>query len=92
MPKKTQCLSSGTYRVRIEEKIQLIAELRHKYPLKDLLVFTNISKSTYYYNLSHSEDKYAKIRDIIIEIYDSNYGAYGYRHITCVLRASSGFI
>ena len=86
MPKKTQCLSSGTNRARIKKQVKLIAELRHKYPLKDLLVFTNIPRSTYYYHLSHSEDKYAKIRDMIVEIYDSNYGAYGYRRITSVLR------
>lgn len=92
MSKKTQCLSSGTYRARIEEQVRIVAELRHKYPLKDLLNFFNIPRSTFYYHLSNKKDKYVKEKDLIVKIYNDNYGAYGYRRITSALRASTVLI
>ena len=55
-------------------------------------MFTNIPRSTYYYHLTNKTDKYIKEKELISEIYNSNYGAYGYRRITSVLRASCGLI
>ena len=92
MPKKTQRLSSGTYSAGIEEKVIIISELRPKYPFKDLLDFFEIPRSTYYYHLSHSQDKYEVEKQLIQEIYDKNNGAYGYRRITSVLRNEQGLV
>ena len=48
--KKTECLSSCG-RAKEREKAFIIAELRQKYPLKDLLELSGIARSTYYYYL-----------------------------------------
>ena len=43
----------------IEFEAEIIAELRHKYPLKELLKLSGISRSTYYYYLKKkNKDKY----------------------------------
>ena len=44
--KKTECLSSCG-RAKERQKAFIIAELRHKYPLKDLLELSGIARSTY---------------------------------------------
>ena len=70
-----------------------MAELRQKYPLKELLTLSGLARSTFYYyvNESKKSDKYAEIKDQIKEIYEQNKGRYGYRRIHCVLR-SLGYI
>ena len=57
-----------------------------------MLDFFEIPRSTYYYHLSHSQDKYEVEKQLIQEIYDKNNGAYGYRRITSVLRNEQGLV
>ena len=52
--KKTECLSSCG-RAKEREKAFIIAELRQKYPLKDLLALSGIARSTYYYYLKQKD-------------------------------------
>ena len=69
-------------------KAFIIAELRQKYPLKDLLVLSGIARSTYYYYLKQKDkDKYESEKQDIIGIYNANKGRYGYRRICAVLKA-----
>ena len=86
MSKKTQCLSSGTYRAREREKAKVIAELRLKYPLKDLINFLEIARSTYHYYLKEKQDKYEVEKQEILNIFTSSKNTYGYRRITLELR------
>lgn len=80
-------------KVQKSDKINIIIELRKKYPLKILLEITNIKRSTYYFHLK-KKDMDLKNRDIINkikEIFYENKRRYGYRRITLELR-KQGFI
>lgn len=75
------------------DKINIIFELKNKYPLKILLEITNIKRSTYYFHLN-KKDMDLKNGDIINkikEIFYENKRRYGYRRITLELR-KQGFI
>lgn len=63
-------------------------ELRHKYPLRILLKVTELSKSSYCYqvNVLKKEDKDIDIKDLITSIYNKHKGRYGYRRIYLELR------
>ena len=69
------------------DKTCVINALRNRYSLKRLLVRLNISKSSYFYQVSiiGKEDKYSDIREDIISIFNTAYKAYGYRRIYKVL-------
>ena len=85
--KKTECLSSCG-RAKERQKAFIIAELRQKYPLKDLLELSGIARSTYYCYLKQKDkDKYESEKQDILEIYNSNKGRYGYRRICAVMKA-----
>ena len=61
--KKTECLSSCG-RAKEREKAFIIAELRHKYPLKDLLELSEMpSRSTYYYYLKQKDKDDVEAKD-----------------------------
>lgn len=46
-----------------------------------------MSRSTFYYRLSHQKDrKNRKVMHQIKDIFNQHHGNYGYRRITCVLR------
>ncbi len=65
----------------------IIAELRQRYPLKDLLKLSGIARSTFYYYLkSKDADKYKEVKDVILDIFNQNKGRYGYRRISSVLK------
>ncbi len=53
-----------------------------------MLGYLKISKSTYFYNIKHmnEKDKDAIIKQQITDIYNENLGRYGYRRITLVIR------
>jgi len=70
------------------EKVILVAELRRKFKLCDLLNHAELPRSTFYYHLKKEEkpDKYAEIKQQITEIYHRHKGRYGYRRITLELR------
>ena len=64
-----------------------IAELRQDYPLALLLRISGLKRSTYYYVYSHmDEDKDAKLKQLISDIFNENKGRYGYRRIDLELR------
>lgn len=80
-------------KVQKSDKINIIFELKNKYPLKILLEITNIKRSTYYFHLK-KKDMDLKNGDIINkikEIFYENKRRYGYRRITLELR-KQGFI
>ena len=57
------------------------------YPLKDLLKLSGLARSTFYYYLKPNDtDKYKKIKDEILDIFNQNKGRYGYRRILSVLK------
>ncbi|MDD7456973.1 MAG: IS3 family transposase [Clostridia bacterium] len=64
----------------------MVAELRHKYPLKELLVFAKLARSTYYYYLKEKQDKYLVEKQVIQDIFSNSKNTYGYRRITLGLR------
>ena len=70
----------------------MVFELRQKYPLKELLKFSNIPRSSYYYYVKQKDkDKYIIEKQEILEIFNSNKGRYGYRRILSVLK-DKGYI
>ena len=92
MLKKTPSLSSRTSEPSNEEKVKTINELRHRFPLADLLKICRIAKSSYYYGLKalkakESRDK--ELRDKILEIYRKSHCRYGFKRITLVLNNNS---
>lgn len=61
--------------------------MRLKYPLDDLLEYTGLSRSTYYYNTRDRVDKYADLKESISTVFYENKGRYGYRRVHAALRA-----
>ena len=80
-------------KVQKSDKINIIVELRKKYPLKILLEITNLKRSTYYFHLKKKDMdlKNEGIINKIKEIFYENKRRYGYRRITLELR-KQGFI
>ena len=69
------------------EKTQVIDALREKYGLKVLLQELDMGKSSYFYQKSiQGKDKYASLRETIIDIFLENDRRYGYRRINLALR------
>lgn len=64
----------------------IVNELRLSYPLQDLLEYTGLSRSTFFYNIRHTTDKYAELKDEIASIYYENKGLYGYRRVHAALK------
>lgn len=66
-----------------EDKAEVIAELRHKYNLSDLLKLANLPRSTYYYSrkVLAKPDRYHQIKEELSSIYHFHEGRYGYRRI-----------
>lgn len=71
-----------------KEKTQIIVELRQKYKLNILLSIAQLSRSTFYYQLSKQRaiDPLLNLKDRIKSIYHKHKGRYGYRRITATLR------
>ena len=70
------------------EKAMVIEALRFKYPMKDILEVFDMAKSSYCYqhNQLQKEDKFRKLRERIIDIFNKNKKRYGYRRIHMVLK------
>ena len=65
----------------------MIEQLRCQFPLAALLKAAKMSRSTFYYQLSHEKDRQNKdVMFQIKKIFNKHHGNYGYRRITCVLR------
>lgn len=74
----------------------MIDELRHKYPLKDLLELAKMAKSTFFYWLGviHRQDRNAGLKAKIRELFEAKGKAnekYGYRRICLELRKTEEF-
>ena len=70
------------------EKAVIIDVLKNKYSLPSLLQKLQLSKSSYYYqeHAINQEDKYAKVRYRIIELFAETKNRYGYRRIHALLK------
>jgi len=65
-----------------------VLELRHRYPLVDLLKVAGLARSTFYYQqkVLQAGDKYASLKDRIRTLFEQHKGRYGYRRITAAVR------
>ncbi len=62
-------------------------ELRQRFKLSWLLIYSKLPRSTFYYYLKQSKtDKYAIAKAEIKELFEKNKERYGYRRITALLR------
>ncbi|UKS62681.1 IS3 family transposase [Bacillus toyonensis] len=70
--KKVECLSSKQETITKQDKAQVIYELRHEFPVKELLQLANIPRSTYYYWIKrfNRPDSNAEVKELIQAIYD----------------------
>ncbi|RSD25226.1 IS3 family transposase [Mesobacillus subterraneus] len=90
--KKLHGLNSGKGKVTVQEKAQIVYELRHDFKVTELVKMAEIKRSTYYYWVKQMKqpDKYEKVKEVIQHIFDKHKGRYGYRRITLELR-NKGF-
>jgi len=70
------------------EKAVIIDALKNKYSLPKLLNKLMLSRSSYYYQEAaiNRADKYADIRQVIIQLFHDNRDAFGYRKIHMLLK------
>ncbi|WP_409293915.1 IS3 family transposase [Peribacillus sp. SCS-26] len=81
--KKVECLSSKQGKITKKDKAQVVYELRHEYPVKELVKLADIPRSTYY-DLVKKMNRPDPDRDLkagIKAIYVEHDGRYGYRRI-----------
>ena len=73
--------------LRNKEKGILVGTLINEYPLKELLGFVGMARSSYFYHrrLASVSGKYESLRRLIIKLFDENSGRYGYRRIHALL-------
>ncbi|WP_240472470.1 IS3 family transposase [Haliea salexigens] len=76
------------------EKTMLADALKEEYGLTKLLKRLGLARSSYFYHRSPMRvaDKYAELRCMITEIFESNHGTYGYRRIQASLARQQVFI
>ena len=76
-------------RLTNKEKTLLIGALRKGHPLKELIDYTGIKRSTFFYHLNMQrnpvEDKYSIVKERIISLFKTNNRCYGYRRIYAAL-------
>ncbi|GCP70457.1 IS150 transposase B [Escherichia coli] len=70
------------------EKTKIADALRQTYPLTELLHVLGLARSSYFYHRAalKAGDKYATIRTMLTDIFNSNYQCYGYRRLHVMLR------
>ena len=70
-----------------KEKTILVDALRSKHPLKELLAYLRLARSSYFYHrkIASLPDKYEKLRHRVIELFHENKERYGYRRIQALL-------
>lgn len=63
------------------EKTKITDALRQTYPLTESLHVLGLARSSYFYHRAalKAGDKYATIRTMLTDIFNSNYQCYGYR-------------
>ncbi|MEZ5553827.1 IS3 family transposase [Haliea sp.] len=76
------------------EKTMLVDALKEEYGLRGLLDRLGLARSSYFYHRSPMRvaDKYAEVRCIITEIFESNHRSYGYRRIQASLTRQQVFV
>ncbi|MGE7950126.1 IS3 family transposase [Lysinibacillus sp. NPDC093688] len=81
--KKVECLSSTQGKITKQDKVKVVYELRHKYPVKALVKLAGIPRSTYYdlVKRMNRPDPDADLKAEIKAIYEEHEGRYGYRRI-----------
>ena len=89
--KNLLCPSPGKKRGSVDKSIK-IAELSKECPLPILLRKAGISRSTYYYHLSHAnKDKYRREKSVIRQIFERSRCTYGYRRISIEMH-NAGYV
>lgn len=75
-----ESLSSKRKQITTKQKVKVIYELRHDYPVKTLLKVSGIPRNTYYYKINTFEhsDKNSKWKRLISSIFEKHKGRYGY--------------
>lgn len=70
------------------EKTLIADALRNTYSLVELFRSLPLARSSYFYHRAalRAEDKYAAVRIVITDIFNSNYRCYGYRRLHAMLR------
>lgn len=73
------------------EKTQLVDALRSAHALADLLAELDLPRSSYFYHRGRLErgDKYATVRGVMADIFQSNYRCYGSRRMHATLARQS---
>lgn len=71
-----------------QRKTKIADALRQTYPLTELLHVLGLTRSSYFYHRAalKAGDKYATIRTMLTDIFNSNYQCYGYRRLHAMLR------
>lgn len=71
-----------------QEKTLLIGTLKNKYPLKILLEYIKLARSSYFYHkkIATQPDKYETLRALTIQLFAENNQCYGYRRLYGSLR------
>ncbi|WP_085954260.1 IS3 family transposase [Paraburkholderia atlantica] len=70
------------------QKAQIVAGLRHQFPVDGLLKVAGLARSTFYYQCKASlvADKHAQLKARIRSLFEQHKGRYGYRRITSAIR------
>lgn len=73
-------------------KVEVVAALADRYPIRTLLKSVGLPRSTYYYRRSRPPraDTYETIRPLIRESFEGAYRSYGYRRVRAHLRLTHG--
>ncbi|MED3795513.1 IS3 family transposase [Niallia alba] len=81
--KKLKSLSSKQGKITKQDKVQVIYELRHEFPVVKLVKLAGIPHSTYYYMIKQRNlpDSDASLKEEITSIFNEHKGRYGYRRI-----------
>lgn len=74
------------------EKVQIVASLAGRHPIRPLLRALRLPASTYYYRRSRPPkvDRYESVRPVLRTEFGSAYNAYGYRRLRLQLRRQHG--
>lgn len=90
--KKDEGISLETLTNR--EKATVIDALRKRYKVAELISATGIARSTYFAQIKSMRkgDKYCEIRVKLKDLFDYNYGCYGYRRLNKLLREAGNVV
>jgi len=66
----------------------IVAKLKRRFPLPDLLRVVGLARSTFYYQLKAQQkpDRHAALKELVHRVYHEQKGLYGYRRVALVIR------